>query len=256
VKVWSYTDRKFVGLRGADLVLTTVKGIVAEGKRDTDNANIRRALRGRAAAHLATGARRFGFRSVPIGGGAPNRNGHAPKRWVIDEEQAAVIRTVGEAFVSTAGYRAAAMRLNEAGVPSTTGRTWSHASVRNILLSPFYRGVVVYGRKRTVHRRGTGVSEQAPDEEVLRIDHPELRIWPSELLARIDALLAQVRSRTWPAAAAGVPGGARRLRRHLGSRLIRCTLWGRPSRYLAPTADTGPTSARATCSMVVTRALA
>jgi site-specific DNA recombinase len=226
VRVWSYSDRKFTGLRGADLVLTTVKGIVAEGKRDTDNANIRRALRGRAEAGMATGATRFGYRRVPAEG-APNRNGRVPQRWVIDEAQAAVVRRVGDAFVEARGsFRGAALRLNEARVPSTTGRTWSHASVRKVLVNPLYRGVLVHGLNRRIHRRGTGVSERAPEAEVLHIAHPELVLWPAALLAKVDALLAQVRPRWSAVTAPDAPCGSFRRRRHLASSLVRCALCG------------------------------
>jgi site-specific DNA recombinase len=228
VRVWSYSDGKFIGLRGADLVLTTVKGIVAEGKRDTDNANIRRALRGRAEAGMATGARRFGYARVPADGAPPNRNGRVPQRWVIDDVQAAVVRRVGEAFVEARGsYRGAALVLNEASVPSASGRTWNHITVRSTLRNPLYRGVLVHGRRRRTHRRGTGISVDAPASEVLRIAHPELAIWPSGLLAKIDALLAQVKPRHTAVTAQSSPatGTPRRLR-HLASSLVQCAACG------------------------------
>ena len=104
------------------------------------------------------------------------------------------------------------MALNAAGIGSPGGSTWSPQAVKNVLRHPLYRGEYQHGASRTVARGGTLVRVRAPDAEVLRVPHPELRIWPDALLAKIDAALAQSRRGGWGAAAP----------RHLGSSFLRC----------------------------------
>ena len=60
------------------------------------------------------------------------------------------------------------------------------------------------------------MSVRAADADVLRIAHPELRIWPAPLLERIDAALDRPRRGSWGAATP----------RHLASSFIRCGLCG------------------------------
>jgi Recombinase zinc beta ribbon domain len=60
------------------------------------------------------------------------------------------------------------------------------------------------------------VRVRAPEAEVLRIAHPELRIWPAALLAQIDAALARPRRQAWGVATP----------RHLASSFLRCAVCG------------------------------
>jgi hypothetical protein len=66
------------------------------------------------------------------------------------------------------------------------------------LIHPLYRGEYRHGAMRTVARGGTLVRVRAPEAEVLRIAHPELRIWPAALLAQIDAALVRPRRKASP----------------------------------------------------------
>ena len=142
VRTWSYQDQKYIELGGTGFIVTAADGHAAESERKTNNTNIRRALRVRAEAGLATGFSAYGYRSVPVEGGLPNRNGHSPMRLVVDEAEATVVVGVFQTFVDWSGsYRATAVALNRAGVPSPSGKTWSHAGVRKVLARPHYRGI-------------------------------------------------------------------------------------------------------------------
>jgi site-specific DNA recombinase len=222
-RVWCYQEGKFAETGGVDFIVTAANGYAAENERKTNNANVRRALRERVERGLATGGKHFGYRSVPVEGARPNKNGNVPQRWVINPDEAAVIVRVGEAFVAAGGSgRGAALRLNEAGVRSTTGTTWDHKAVKRVVTSPLYRGRREYGLKRTHYARGTGLRTLAPKDEVFRAECPELAIWPKGLLSRIDMLLATVRPRrTSPAA----PMAGTRPR-HLASSLVACAVCG------------------------------
>lgn len=217
VRVWYYQQRKFAELGGTEFIVTAADGYAAENERKSNNANIKRALRERAASGLATGARIFGYTSVPIEGARPNKNGHLPKKLEIDAEQAAVIIRVGEEFVRCGGsYRATAHALNEAGVRSSTQGLWFHKLVRAVLQRPQYRGYITYAKCHTRYRGGTAIREVAPAADVIRVDRPDLMLWPPDLLRKIDALMARVRPSHSPQART----------RHLASSLVGCSVCG------------------------------
>jgi len=210
-EAWAYSTGDRVEVRGPGYALTALKGVMAEGERLQASKRIREALRFRAVNGRAVGAPRFGYRVT-------TDEATSAKRWTIDADQAATIVRVGEAFVESGGsIRGAAIALNEAGVPSVGGKTWCHQSVRNILKDPLYRGTLVHGETRTVAKGGTLVKEAAPASDVLRVDHPELVIWPAPLLAKIDALLAAIKPRHRSQGARGT---------HLGSSMLRCAVCG------------------------------
>jgi site-specific DNA recombinase len=209
VKVWSYAERAFVEREGYGYLLTAVKGVVAEQERAKAAQRIREALRFRVRAGRRAGRAPVGYRNVRDASGAAH--------WEIDAEGAAVIVRVGETFVGRGGsYHATAVTLNQAGIASPGGATWSPQMVKNVLRNPLYRGEYRHGVSRCVARGGTLVRERAPEAEVLHIPHPELRLWPEALLTKIDAVLSQPRRRPWNAVGP----------RHLASSFLKCGVCG------------------------------
>jgi site-specific DNA recombinase len=209
VEVWSYTERAFVQLDGYGYLLTAVKGVVAEQERAKAAQRIREGLRFRVQAGRRATRAPFGYRSIRDASGAAH--------WQIDDALAAVVVRVGEMFVERSGsFHATAVALNGAGVSSPAGGTWAPQTIKNVLTHPLYRGEYHHGAMRTVARGGTLVRVRAPEAEVLRIAHPELRIWPAALLAQIDAALARPRRKAWGVATP----------RHLASSFLRCAVCG------------------------------
>jgi site-specific DNA recombinase len=209
VEVWSYSERAFVQLDGYGYLLTAVKGVVAEQERAKAAQRIREGLRFRVQAGRRATPAPLGYRSVRDASGAAH--------WQIDDARAAIVVRVGETFVERGGsFHATAVTLNSAGVPSPSGGTWAPQSVKNVLIHPLYRGEYRHGAMRTVARGGTLVRVRAPEAEVLRIAHPELRIWSAALLAQIDAALARPRRKAWGPATP----------RHLASSFLRCAVCG------------------------------
>ncbi len=209
VEVWSYTDRAFVQLDGYGYLLTAVKGVVAEQERAKAAQRIREGLRFRVQAGRRATRAPFGYRNIRDASGAAH--------WQIDDTLAAVVVRVGETFVERSGsFHATAVALNGAGIPSPGGSTWSPQAVKNVVTHPLYRGEYRHGEMRTVARGGTLVCVRSPEADVLRIAHPELRIWPDGLLARLDALLARPRRKAWGVATP----------KHLASSFLRCGVCG------------------------------
>jgi DNA invertase Pin-like site-specific DNA recombinase len=207
-ELWTYADGQRPELRGLGFAMTTLRSVMAESERAQTAKRIREGLRERAQQGHAVGARRFGYRVVVSG---------KTKRWETNESEAAVAIHLGQTFAASGGsLRATALRLNAEGVPSPSGGTWNHVAVKSVLVAPLPRGVLVHGARRSLERGGSIVSVESPAGEVLRVPHPELKIWPDDLLAQIDTLL--VRRRRVGAGAAAP--------RHLGSSFLACGVCG------------------------------
>jgi DNA invertase Pin-like site-specific DNA recombinase len=212
VRVWSWAHRRFEELSGSGFILTAVGAMQAEEYRIAIGRDVRRALRSRAAKGFAVTHSCFGYRLVR------DAKTDTPT-WEIDADEAAVVVHIGETFVACGGsLRATAVRLNDDGARSPRGSTWRAQSIANILRQPLYRGELQWGRQRAVYERGTRRRVAAPADEVLKVPHPELKIWPDALLARIDELLALASGR-------GRPGGAARPA-HLGAGFVTCSRCG------------------------------
>ena len=69
----------------------------------------------------------------------------------INEEEAATVLQVFQWILEGVSMYRIAVRLNEAGIRTKTGKMWSHTSVRRIVTNPAYTGRHYYGRYR--HRK-------------------------------------------------------------------------------------------------------
>ena len=182
--LWAYDQKRTIETRGSGYAVTAIEAVRAEGEWEATSRRFREALRHRTLEGRATRGAPFGYTLVH-----EKRNKH----WRIDETHAATVILIGETFIASGGsLRQTAKRLNERGVASPKGSTWAPQAVGNILRSPIYRGEVVHGATRRVRQGGSVVKVRAPEEDVLRVQRPELRIWPPKLEKRIDELLARV----------------------------------------------------------------
>jgi DNA invertase Pin-like site-specific DNA recombinase len=210
VEVWTYGDGSRPEVRGIASMMTAMKAINAAAERENASRRIRAALTFRARAGLATRSAPFGYR---IEVGPDNR-----KRLAIDAETSRVVVQIGETFAETGSLRATAMRLNQRGIRGRRSGSWGPQGVGNVLRDPIYRGAEqTHGATRTDYEGGTARKVRAPDVDVLRFSLPELRIWPDDLLARIDEKLASLPRKF--AGGAATP-------RHLASSFVKCGLCG------------------------------
>ena len=67
--------------------------------------------------------------------------------FAINEDQAATVRTIFERFISCKTMLGIATALNDAGISSPTGKTWSHQSVRYVLTNGFYAGLAEWDKE-------------------------------------------------------------------------------------------------------------
>ncbi len=128
-----------------------------------------------------------------------------------------VLLLIGELFLRLGAYNAVATELNRRKIRSPDGGIWQSRTVSKILSSEVYRGKVKRGRKMSVDKGGTLSVVSAPTEQVRTYDRPELRVWPAEIIAEIDDLIARrSRTTTW----------SPKERKHLSSSFVRCTYCG------------------------------
>ncbi len=202
VKVWCYASGSFVETEGFGFLMTTFKGVMAEEERKAIGRRVRESMRRRLELGQAIFRAPFGYAI-------------RDKKFVIVEEQAAIVRFIAMTFAGGGSIRGIANDLNMRGVPSPLGVFWDARVVGNILKNPMYRGILRFGDRRNVYERGTRKTSRAPEADILVVERPELRIIAADLAARIDERLAGHRK---PAGAATV--------RHLASGLLRCSLCG------------------------------
>jgi site-specific DNA recombinase len=186
-------------------------------------AKIRRGLGGQADRGFHTGARVFGYRSVPVldpsgrrgSDGAPAILG---KRLEIFEAEAAIVRQVFAWYAGGVGVTTITARLN-----ATDGVRRSYNAVRNWLANPRYVGRVVWNRRRFERKPGTRVkvARALPQSEWRVYEHPELRIIDDATWDAVQARRAVIQGKTAPR---GLMRGriAALHSRHLFSGFLRC----------------------------------
>ena len=136
------------------------------------------------------------------------------KRYMIDPAQAAIILRIGELFASLGSLNAVASRLNQEGIKSFDGLVLACRRRPQDPIRRLYRGLYEHGVWIVEGHRGAKVRKLAPEENIIRVEHPELRIWPAELEAQIDALLARP-TKPWG-----------QTPRHLSTPFVKCGVCG------------------------------
>lgn len=145
--------------------------------------------------------------------------------YVVNADQAEVVRDIFRRHAAGQGLRAIAKALNAGKVPSPregkrgTG-SWGPSQIRSMLNNERYRGIAIWNRMEKSYRKGTKVRVKRPECEWVRVENPALRIVDEDLWTRAH-IQTHVR-------APGIPKKAGRPARHLLSGLARCARCGGP----------------------------
>lgn len=175
-----------------------VKALISDMYRDDLADKTLRGLKGRVLAGYAAGGLAYGYRTAPEFGPDGKAVG---SRIEIREEEAAVVRRVFQMYLSGRSLATIAKTLNDEGVPQPRARTrhacrgWIANTVRSILHNERYTGAWTYNRRTWVRDPVTGKKRprMRDDSEVIRVEHPELRIVDQETWERAQERLAGVR---------------------------------------------------------------
>lgn len=139
-----------------DKIMLSLTAFADELEREKARQRTYDAMSRKAKAGHVTGGRVFGYDNVEIA--SPNgERSHVVRR--IDEDQAAVIRTIFEYYAAGSGYRSIAKRLNDEGRPGPRpqqGRAagWTPSTVWEALHRPIYRGEIVWNKTQKRNRWG------------------------------------------------------------------------------------------------------
>jgi site-specific DNA recombinase len=161
----------------------------------TRDAMVRKARAG----HVAAG-RKYGYDNVAVTGPGGTRS-HVDRR--INEAEAAIVRRIFQLAAAGYGFRRIAHALNAEAALSpraTQGRKsgWSASTVRDVLRSEIYRGVLIWGQ--TQKRDGWGqrvtrrAARQRPLDDWIRVERPDLRIVSEALWDGVQEHLHQARA--------------------------------------------------------------
>ena len=180
VRAFYYLEDRERTLESAlDKVMMSLTGFAAEMERERAKQRTYDAMLRKAKAGHVTGGKVLGYDNREILSAEGHRL-HVLR--VINEEQAAIVRRIFEMFHERMGLTRIAKRLNEEGVPASRGGAgWAPSAIREILLRPLYKGVIVWGELQKFERGGTKRRRRRPTEELVTVDAPELRIVPEDL---------------------------------------------------------------------------
>jgi DNA invertase Pin-like site-specific DNA recombinase len=205
------------------------EGVIAAEYLEKLKVDTHRGMAGRAARKLFSGGLPFGYRTE-LAPGADMSAKHPPKRLVVDQEQAEVVRMIFKDYVNGAGLRGLARRLNADGVQSPRGKGWAQSALLALLSNPIYRGTAVWNRSEWIRDHETGKRR--------RYERPE-----AEWISHQDDAWVIVDSQTWQRAqdiraergaslfkdgafAGGSRGMPRPPSKHLLSGLLKCGTCG------------------------------
>ena len=136
---------------------------------------------GQALAGFSPGALPYGYQSTGTEADGYRRHIHEPEaKWV---------RHVFERYVLGDSPRVIAQALNELGIASSRGRTWTHSALYpdlkgvGMLGNPMYVGKPVWNRTKWLHHPVTGrrTRTMRPEAEWVIVEAPELRIIDDDL---------------------------------------------------------------------------
>ena len=201
VRVFYYLeDRERTLDSPTEKLLLSVATFADEMERVKARARTRDAMVRKArAGHVAAG-RKYGYDNVAVTGADGTRS-HVDQR--INEAEAAVVRRIFELAAAGYGFRRIAHALNaEAALAprATHGRKrgWSASTVRDVLRSEIYRGVLIWGQTQKRDGWGQRVTRRAvrqrPPDDWIRVDRPDLRIVSEALWDGVQEHLRQARA--------------------------------------------------------------
>lgn len=93
-------------------------------------------------------AMRLKVAEIPLGGCPPVGYKLRDKDLVIEAAQAEAVQKIFRKFLETKNYSKVANFLNNKGIYTARGKSWSHKSVRRVLSNPVYVGKVAWNKRK------------------------------------------------------------------------------------------------------------
>jgi len=185
VKIWTYLEDREIALdTEMGEVEQFMKSWAGSSERRKGSQRARDKSRMLAEQGRFTGGRVFGYSTID-------------KQRVVNPAEAAIIKRIYQRRLDGAGYFKIGGELQASGIKSPRGsKTWSSATLGDVLTNPLYKGTVVYGRTRQTKKRGTTVIERTPDQVIQRED-PLLQIITPQMWTDVQKVNQASRAATW-----------------------------------------------------------
>lgn len=195
-----------------------------------------RGLTGRAIAGFSAGGSQYGYRTVPEAN--PRDVDHPRKLWVIEENEAEVVRRIFDLYDrGAASYKAIAELFNRERIPAPRdgrkghkiGFGWNHTSVRAILVNERYAGVWTWNTHKWVTVPGKRQRRRIPrpESEHVTRECPELAIIDRATWDRVQTRISRVHRVDKSGTRRGRPAGSGS-RPYLVSGLLKCGVCSGP----------------------------
>ena len=164
-----------------------LRGMISQGELERIRSRTRDGLRQRARDGYAAGPTPFGYRRVLENPNVTDRK-KSKKRIEIEPAHAAVVQRIFSLYLEEKGSAGIAALLNKEGAPSPNGAFWAPRSIWDILRQAHYTGQWCYGKTKAVGRQQKkSIVRQATEQELIRIERPDLVIIQPEMFARVQA---------------------------------------------------------------------
>ncbi len=170
-----------------------------------------RGLEGQARKGWSAGGIAYGYRREPVYDATQtDRDGQARRvgvRWVLDPNEAEIVRRIFRWYADGLGMGTIAARLNAQRMPSprqakghrarhdSVGAGWDLSAVRVLLTNELYRGRLIWNRSRWIRLPGTRRRRRQirPESEWVVVERPDLRIVEEALWEQAQTRRARVR---------------------------------------------------------------
>jgi len=100
------------------------------------------------------------------------------KKYVINENEAIIVRNIFELYSKSYGYKSICKILNEKNYKTKSGRPFSNNSIYEIINNEKYRGVYVYNKRKS---KKLGNHKYKDEKEIIKIDGGMPKIISDEL---------------------------------------------------------------------------
>ena len=195
---------------------------------------IKRGLEGQLRRGFHTGARIYGYRSVPVHDPSGKHDTIGPliigKRLEVDPVQAEVICQIYRWYLDGVSHAKMVDRLNAMDAPTPRGTRWTKHHTDRILSNERYLGRHIWGQTTSRLRPGTNkiIQRPRPRDEWQIADRPELRIIDDDLFQRVAARREALKASLNMTATSGLARGRSGLySKHLLVGLSRCGTCGK-----------------------------
>jgi site-specific DNA recombinase len=188
VRVFFYLEDRERTLESAlDKVMLAVTNFGAEMEREKAKQRTYDAMLRKAKAGHVTGGKVYGYDNRELR--APDgRRLHVVR--IVNSTQAVVVRRIFDMYTARMGITRIAKTLNAEGVPPPRGGLgWAPSAIREILHRPLYRGEIVWNEYQKVERGGTKQRQRRTQEQLIRVDAPDLRILSEEVWQQVQKRL-------------------------------------------------------------------